>query len=166
MAAECKGHRVEHLHALRHQVVESDVIGKTAEAQVFVGQSEVVGDTVGDAFRGQRVDQVPDAVGAENDPSGQWNANGIARARAAPAPAPRRHHRGDPDAEENAPVREVQEQQEEDEDALGGGADTERDLRWRRVLAHRQDTESVGGGQREGGAEEGGEKRHRVAPPL
>src|ERR1035438_10700687 len=116
----------------------------------------------------QGVDQVPDAVSAENNPTGERNANGrrCVRARARPAPAPRRHHGGDADAEENAPVGQVEKQQEEDEDALRGGADTERDLRRRRVLAHRQQPESIRGSQRKGGAEEGGDKRHRLAPPY
>ena len=128
VAAEGKGHGIEHLHALRHDVVEGDVVGKAAEAEVFVGQSEVVGDAVGDGLRGERVDQVPDAVGGEDDPCGAWNANGIVRARAAvgDGAAPRGEDGDGADGEEGAPVGQMEEQQEEDEDALGGGADGER----------------------------------------
>ena len=78
VAAEGEGHGVEHLHALRHHVVEGDVVGKAAQAEVFVGQSEMVGDAVGDGLRGERVDQVPDAVSREDDPCGARNANGVA----------------------------------------------------------------------------------------
>ena len=63
MPAEGKGDGVQHLHALRHDIVKRDVIRKAAEAEVFSGQAEMIGDAVGDGLRGQRVDQVPDAVG-------------------------------------------------------------------------------------------------------
>src|SRR5450759_2824007 len=58
----------------------------------------------------------------------------------------------------------MEEEQDEDEDALRGGADGEQDLRRRGAPAHKECAESVGGGEGEGGAEEGGEEGHQVAP--
>ena len=165
VAAEGKGHGEEHLHALRHDVVEGDVVWKSAEAEVFAGQPEVVGDAVGDGLRGECVDQVPDAVGEEDDPCGAGNMNGMVRGGRAVVgdAAPGGEDGGGADREKNAPVGQMEEEQEEDEDAFGGGADSEEDFRRRGSLAHEEGAESVGGGEGEGGAEEVGEEGHQVA---
>jgi hypothetical protein len=124
VAAEGKGHGVEHLHALRHDVVEGDVVGKAAEAEIFAGQPEVVGDAVGDGLRGECVDQVPHAVSAKDDPPGGGNAHRFGRGGRA-AKEPRRENGGAAEGEERAPVGQMQEDEEEDEDALCGGAEGE-----------------------------------------
>ena len=77
VSAEGKGHRIKHLHTLRHHIEESDVVGKAAQPEIFVGQSEMVRNPVGDRLRGERVHQVPDAVSREDDPCGARNRNGI-----------------------------------------------------------------------------------------
>ena len=86
VTAEGKGHGIEHLHALRHDIVKGDVVGKAAETEVFVGQSEMVRDPVGDRLRGERVHQVPHAVSREDDPCGARNSNGIGCRRPAKSP--------------------------------------------------------------------------------
>ena len=54
-----------------------------------------------------------------------------------------------------------QEQQDKDEHALRRGADRQQDFRRRRVLAHEERAQRVCSGEREGGAEKGGEEGHR-----
>ena len=137
--------------------------GKAAEAEIFSGQAEMVGDAVGDGLRGQRVDQVPDAVRQKDDPGGTRNANRVLRGKRA-AQAPGGKNGGGAESEEDAPVSQVEREKQEDQDALRGGPDGEQDLRRRGTPAHEESAERVGGSEGEGGAEKGGKQVHRAVP--
>ena len=135
--AEREGHRVEHLHALRQHVVEGDVVGKAAQAQIFAGQPEVVGDAVGDRLRRQRVDEVPDAVRGEDDPNGARNANRIGRSRRRASATQRRWRRRRsrgrrPSAPDGRAARR------KTRTLSAGGADREHDFRRRGALAQEE----------------------------
>ena len=129
---------IEHLHALRHDVVEGDVVGKAAEAEVFVGQSEMVRDAVGDGLRGERVDQVPDAVGPHDHEAHGRKVLHAARAAPTGFPRGRRGNRRDP--EKHALMCGVEKQQEKYNQALHHGAESEHDLERRGPAAVYHDT--------------------------
>src|SRR5262249_18494960 len=74
VAAEREGHGVQHLHALRNQAVEGDVVGEAAGAQVGGGKSQVVGYAVGDSLGREGVDEVPDEIGEQDQGEGDWRA--------------------------------------------------------------------------------------------
>ena len=50
MAPKGEGHRVEHLHALWHHVVESDPMGESGQPDILVSQAEVVRDAIGESL--------------------------------------------------------------------------------------------------------------------
>ncbi len=63
---EREGHRIQHLHALRHHVVKRDAPGKACPPDVFVGKSQMIRDAVREDLGSERVHEIPEGVDAEN----------------------------------------------------------------------------------------------------